>query len=273
LVRITLEFMENLKIRLDKLENILKNYKRVTIAFSGGKDSFFLARKAIEVLGKDNVKLFFITSELIGKNDRKRAEYFKNRYNLEIKILDIHLLDNRKIRDNENNRCYYCKKTIFNRIIKEAGIYGIKTVLDGTTYSDRDEFRPGLKAIDELGIVSPLKDAEINSKEIVSVLKNEGNIDDYYLTSSTCLATRFPYKHSLSEKEIDKFGRIESFLVDKGIYPVRVRYIKDGIRVETEESLIPKILNIKDDLINISKEEELRFVTVDLEGIKSGVWD
>ncbi len=264
--------MNSLDKKIEDLKIILRKLNKVVVAFSGGKDSFFLMKIALETLGKENVKIIFINSDFISENDKKRIDYFEEKYDLDIIVLDIKVLDNQKIIKNPKDRCYFCKSFIFDNIIDKGKEFGIDKVLDGTTLSDMDEFRPGLKALEELQILSPLKDAGISSAEIVNYLKN-GDIDSYYLTSSACLATRFPYDFELSEKEIRKFDRIEGFMVDNGVYPIRVRYIEEGIRIEAEENNINKIFEIKNRLIALCKKEGIRFITLDLEGLRSGVWD
>ncbi len=264
--------MTDIKKKINDVSKILKDLGEVVVAFSGGKDSFFMMKTAIEVLGKENVKIIFINSDFIAENDKKRVGYFEKKYNLDIIIIELKVLDNQEISKNPENRCYLCKSFIFNNIIEKARSMGVGAVLDGTTFSDLDEFRPGLLALEELKIISPLSDAKITSSEIVNLLKKE-DIEEYYLTSSTCLATRFPYNLNLSEKQIRKFDRIEGFLVDNEVYPVRVRYIDEGIRIETGDGNINKILKIKSRLLNLCKKEGMKFITLDLEGLRSGVWD
>ncbi len=264
--------MNNLEIKITRFKKNIETFNNIIIAFSGGKDSLFLTLMALEVSGKNNVTIVFVDSEFISENDKKRVDYFEKKFNLDIKRISIDVLSNASIKNNSKDRCYICKKKIFNSIINSFGNKKNTTILDGTTFSDIDQFRPGLAALQELDIVSPLKDAKITSDEIIKLLKQK-NIDRYYLTSSTCLATRFPYNHNLSITEINNFEKIELFLVEHDVFPVRVRYIVDGIRIEAEENLTPKILNIKDALIKNAKKGGFKFITLDLEGIKSGVWD
>ena len=264
--------MKSISKKTDDLKTILKKLEKVIVAFSGGKDSFFLMKTALDVLGKENVKIIFINSDFISENDRKRITYFEEKFNLNIIRLEISVLNDKTIMKNPKDRCYFCKSFIFNNILTKSKELGVDHILDGTTLSDMSEYRPGVTALEELKILSPLKDAGISSQEIVDQLKKE-DIDRFYLTSSACLATRFPYDHKLSEKDLRKFDRIEDYLVNNGIYPVRVRYIEDGIRIETEEHNTEKVLKIKNELIKICKNEKMKFITLDLEGLRSGVWD
>jgi uncharacterized protein len=175
--------------------------------------------------------------------------------------------------ENTKERCYFCKKKIFNTLKSEASFLGIDTVLDGSTHSDLGEHRPGLKAIKELHIISPLQEAKITSVEIVSFLKEKLHVEDYYLTSSTCLATRFPYNFTLDKKILRTFDEIETYFVQQGIYPVKIRFIEDGIRIETSETNFARIFEIKEKILKFCKKQGIKFITLDIEEIKTGVWD
>jgi uncharacterized protein len=178
----------------------------------------------------------------------------------------------RKIWSNPRDRCYHCKKLVFSLIQDQARKDGIDVLFDGTSFSDLTEYRPGLKAIEELRVLSPLRDAGITSEDIEKILTRSG-LDPYYVTSSTCLATRFPYDMKLSESMINQFDEIEAFLVGLGVFPVRARYIPEGIRIETVEEHFGKILTSKGVLIELCESMDLKFITLDLGGLKSGVWD
>jgi len=245
---------------------------KVLIAFSGGKDSFFLLQTALESLGENNVQAVTVHTDLLTGNDYKRVEYFREKYGFPLEEIVIDISGHARVMENPVDRCYHCKREIFNNIKEHAQKKGIEHVLDGTTFSDLSEYRPGLKALKELGIRSPLKDAEITSHEVVAYL-GRLDIHEFYLTSSTCLATRFPYDHHLEKNELRIFGEIESFVVEMGIYPVRIRYIDQGIRIETPKENFNKIIENRENINRFVRDRGLKFITLDLEGIKSGVWD
>ncbi len=259
--------------KIEIVKGNLKTLKKVAIAFSGGKDSFLLLKIAVETLGKDNVTAFFVKSDLLTKNDQKRVDYFKKLLDFNLKKIFLDIGKEKNIVSNPVDRCYHCKRKIFQVLKDESTHLKIKYVLDGTTYSDLGEYRPGLNALEELQILSPLKDAGITSEEVVTFLEHSHNIEDYFLTSSTCLATRFPYNHPLKKDTLKKFAEIETYFVDSGIYPVRIRYIEDGIRIETEKKNFAKVIEKKEEMVLFCKEKGIKFVTLDLEGLKSGVWD
>jgi uncharacterized protein len=161
---------------------------------------------------------------------------------------------------------------MFGALKKEARKLGIKIIADGTTVSDLAEHRPGRLALEKLAIHSPLRDAGFTSVEIITQLKKKGAAE-YFLTSSTCLATRFPYDFRLNRLIIEAIGRVEHYLIKSGIYPVRVRYLTDGIRIETSPANFRKIIAMSGELIIIGREAGFKFITLDLAGIKSGSWD
>lgn len=262
-----------MKQKIEQVKKQLQSLGRAAVAFSGGKDSFFLLKLAVETLGKDKVTALNVSSGFSTQNDQRRVAYFSERLDFNMERLDIDITSEETVMNNSKDRCYHCKKKIFSTLKAEAAKRGITAVLDGTTFSDLDEYRPGLKAIDELHIISPLRDAQISSAEIVAHLKSTADIDEYFLTSSTCLATRFPYDFQLNPEILETFDTLETLLVNMGIYPVKVRYIPDGIRIETAPLNFARVLENKKKILLICKKKGLKFITLDIEGIKTGVWD
>ena len=263
----------DIEIKIEQVKTALRKYDRVLVAFSGGKDSFFLLKIAVETLGKENVFAIFIKTAFSTRNDQKRVDYFTRRLDFQLERLEIDLSGEKRVMSNPKERCYFCKTKIFSTIKEKARAMGIDAVLDGTTFSDLDQYRPGLKALEELHILSPLLDAHISSPEIVEYLKENAGIEDYFVSSSTCLATRFPYGMDLDETLFKIYDELEDYFVELGIYPIKVRFIPDGIRIETPPRHFPQILSNRDHIVDSCKKLGLKFVTLDLEGIKSGVWD
>lgn len=254
------------------LHERLKRQGRILLGFSGGKDSFFLLHQATMALGEANVSAYFVNTPFIGEAARARVAYFKNKFPFPLREIDIDLLRDARMRQNPRQRCFLCKQRMFSALKKEAKRQGIGMVVDGTTVSDLQEHRPGRRALEKLGIVSPLKEAGFSGEEIRSELKKLG-VDDYFLTSSTCLATRFPYELTLEPGLIAAIGEVEHYLIGRGIQPLRVRYIPDGVRIETGEANMPRLLALKKELLEYCRSRNFKFVTLDLGGIKSGSWD
>jgi uncharacterized protein len=256
----------------NRLRGLLEAYGRLLVAFSGGKDSFFLLQSAREVLGAANVLPYFVTTPFTLAAARERVDYFCDRFSISLNEIGIDLLKDPRLRDNPRQRCFYCKMKIFSAHKKEGRRLGIQVIADGTTVSDLDEHRPGRAALAKLAVHSPLRDAGFSSAEIAGQLKKQG-VAPYFLTSSTCLATRFPYGLRLRPRLIQAIGRIEHHLIQGGVYPLRVRYMTDGVRIETAPNNFLKLIAQKDELAAVCREEGFAFVTLDLGGMRSGCWD
>jgi len=262
----------NIREKKALLHERLKRQGRILLGFSGGKDSFFLLHQATLALGEANVSAYFVNTPFIGEAARARVAYFRKKFPFPLREIDIDLLRDARMRQNPRQRCFLCKQRMFGALKKEAKRQGIGMVADGTTVSDLQEHRPGRRALEKLGIISPLQEAGFTGAEIVGELKKLG-VDDYFLTSSTCLATRFPYELTLEAGLITAIGEVEHFLIGRGIHPLRVRYIPDGVRIETGEAGMAKVLALKKDLLAFCRARNFTFVTLDLGGIKSGAWD
>lgn len=259
--------------KIEKVKTRLRELKAVVIGFSGGKDSFFLLKLALEALGRENVTAFFIKTIFSTQGDEQRVDFFASHYDFKLQRMFINISGNEKITNNPKDRCYHCKTKIFSTLVEEARGLGVHHVLDGSTYSDLNEYRPGRQAIQELHIISPLQEAGLLATEIVDILRNQWRIPEYFTTSSTCLATRFPYGVKLEESLLKAFDAIESLLLKLDVFPVKVRYIENGVRIETPDIHFPRILEKRSEIISLCRELGFKFITLDIEGIKSGAWD
>lgn len=259
------------RAKMERLHAILKGHGRVLVGFSGGKDSFFLLREAEKALGHGNVAAVHVSTPFSGEAARSRVAYFREKAPVPVRRLRLDLLRGR-LRGNPRNRCYICKRLMFRALKREARRLGFVAVLDGSTLSDQAEHRPGRRALDELGVLSPLSEAGIASAEIAGELAREG-FEPFYLTSSTCLATRFPYGEPLKRPRIVAIGRVERFLAAKGIFPLRARHIPGGVRIEVEKDKTREILAVREELLDFCRGQGLEFVTIDLGGLRKGAWD
>lgn len=260
------------KAKVDQLHEYLNQFRKVAVAFSGGKDSFFVLKSAVGVLGKDRVLALWVSHPFSSKTDLKRMGYFRKQLDFRFRTVNVDFSGIPGVWSNPRDRCYHCKKTMFQTIRSEAEKEGIQVVLDGTSYSDLSEYRPGLAALEELGVKSPLKEMSIVSPEIEQWLAQSG-IEPVFLSPSTCLATRFPYGYSLSRTELKRVDDLESFFIDEGIFPIRVRVIPDGIRIETPVRHFDRIKRIRERIVSFCHDRGIKWITLDLEGIKTGTWD
>ena len=191
---------ENLNYKFEKLKTYLKSLNSVVVAFSSGVDSTFLLKTAKDVL-KDNVIALSAKSCSFPKRELSEAIEFCKSENIKHIIVESEELDIEGFRKNPPDRCYLCKKELFEKMLKTAKEYGIEHVVEGSNIDDEGDYRPGLIAIKELGIKSPLRYSGLNKKEIRQLSKKLG-LKTYDKQSFACLSSRFPYGEEISEKKI-----------------------------------------------------------------------
>ncbi len=259
-----------LEDKLNKLINQLKTMGKVAIAYSGGVDSNFLLKVAKDTLG-DNVLAITINAMMHSTREIEESNKYAKEFGVKQIVYKIDDLDLPQFIDNGPLRCYYCKKFIFTKIKEIASEHNIKYILDGTNFSDLDDYRPGLKALEELNIISPLKDAKLTKDEI-RTLSKELNISTYNKAAFACLATRIPTNNKITKEKLRMIEEAENFLQDCGFTQYRVRFHEDLARIEVEKKQIEKFYN--DEIINKVnlkfKEIGFKYVTLDLNGYKMG---
>lgn len=258
-----------MNIKEKNLEKRLRELKKVAVAFSGGVDSYYLLYKAYEVLGNNaigiNYKMGFSPSE-----DKDYVEEFKRNY--KTKIIEIgngEEWDNEDIILNSEERCYHCKKFIFENIKKVAKKEGFVNIIDGTNGDDTKDYRPGMLALLELEIISPLKDVDLRKKEIRELSKKY-NLKTHNRNSTACLASRIPYGRKIEEKEIQRVYEGEKFLYKLGISQCRIRSYGDLGKIEINLNEIDYIKDNRELIIEKLKELGYNHITLDLEGFRSG---
>ncbi|WP_281756714.1 ATP-dependent sacrificial sulfur transferase LarE [Succinatimonas hippei] len=258
----------------EKLISYLTPYakKRTALAFSGGADSTLLLYELSKLCCKEggSVYAFYASTALNPRLEAKEALNICQSFNVSLEIIEISVLE--YIKNNPINRCYLCKKHIFSAIADKARQHKCDIIFDGTNSDDLKEYRPGIKALHELDILSPLALMNINKTEVRHILKNH-NIKTAAKPSSPCLATRFPYGTCLTQEKLDDVGNAESKIKALGFYNVRVRAHDNIARLELDENELSQALAQKNVLIDIIKQSGFDYVTLDLEGFKSGSMD
>ena len=248
----------NLKEYLLKL-----NEQGICLAFSGGVDSTLLLYlcKDLDIVAC-TFKSVFQTEEEI-----KLTKEICTKYNVKQEIVEYYPLENSIIQLNPKDRCYHCKKLMFKKLCAITG----RNIIDGTNFDDLSTFRPGLRALKELGIISPLAEFKISKEEIREYAKELG-ISVYNKPSTPCLATRFPYNTLLIEDKLKIVEEGENFLKSQGFAEVRLRLHDDIARIELPKSDFDKIVN-NEKIIPKFKELGIRYITLDLEGLRRGSMD
>lgn len=256
--------------KLNVLINDLKGMKKVAIAYSGGVDSNFLLKVAKDTLG-DNVLAITISAMMHSSREIEEASNYAKEYGVNHILYSVDNMDIDEFIENGPLRCYHCKTFVFNKIKEIASEHNIEYILDGTNLSDLDDYRPGLKALEELKIVSPLKNAKLTKDEI-RVLSKELNIATYKKPSFSCLATRIPVGDKITKEKLAMIEEGENFLQDNDFSQYRVRVHDNMARIEVDKKEICKFYD--DEMINKVnlkfKEIGFKFVTLDLNGYKTG---
>ncbi|PJI08829.1 MULTISPECIES: ATP-dependent sacrificial sulfur transferase LarE [Clostridium] len=259
-----------LQEKYENLKNILKNMQSALIAYSGGVDSTFLLKVAHDVL-KDNVIAVTAKSSTYPEREFKEAVKYAQEIGAKHKTIISEELDIKGYVSNPKNRCYYCKKELFTKLKKEADNFGTKYVLDGSNSDDMNDYRPGMKAAEELGITSPLKEAGL-TKDDIRTLSKKLDLPTWNKPSFACLSSRFPYGNKITKEKLNMIDRAETFLLDLGFKQLRVRCHDTIARIEISPDEMENFLNSKIIMEVNKKLKEIGFlyVTLDLGGYISG---
>jgi len=253
------------------LRNKIKDLKKVTIAFSGGVDSSLLLMVALKELGKENVFAVLADSPVRLRKNYQRAKQMLKDLELNYKIIKTDELANQSFRKNDKLRCYYCKYEMFKNIRRIAENEGMSNIIDGTNFDDVVvDYRPGLKALKEFEIISPLKEAGL-SKEEIRKLSRDLDLPTWDQPSDTCLATRIAYGMEINSERLRKVREIEDFLAKYKLKEFRARmHDENSIRLEVQAEDVPIIINNRSDIYRKISEYGFNYVSLDLKGYRSG---
>jgi len=260
-----------LQDKYERLKKIIEEMGSIVIGFSGGVDSTLLLKVAHDIL-KDKVIAVIGKSETYPEEEFneaiKLAEFIGARY----KIVTTEETDNLKFAENPPDRCYYCKTELFSKLKEIAEAEGIRWIADGTNADDVKDFRPGLRAVKENNIRSPLLEAGLTKNEIRELSRLLG-LPTWDKPSFACLSSRFPYGMPIDREKLKKIDKAESFLRKLGLKVFRVRLIDENtVRIETGKEEFKKFFEDDFRVKVVSELKNLGFIyiTLDLEGYRTG---
>lgn len=244
------------------------------VAFSGGVDSSLILKLAVQAVAKTGHKVYgiMVHTMLHPMGEVEDARVTAEQIGAEFRVLEIDELKGADILDNPVDRCYRCKKYLFRNLIEEGEKLGVSVMMEGTNEDDLHVYRPGLQAIRELGIHSPLAEAGMTKAE-VRRLAGELGVSVSNKPSMPCLATRFPYGTRISYETMRKVDEGEAFIRSLGFYNVRLRIHNDVARIEVDVNEMPHLLEHCEQIVAKLKNLGYDYITVDLEGFRSGSMD
>ena len=261
----------NIHDKYKVLQQNLKAMGSVAVAFSSGVDSTFLLKVALEALGNENVIAVTASSCSFPERELKEAKEFCEKNGVRHIVCKSEELDIDGFRQNPKNRCYLCKHELFEKIWEIARENGMNAVAEGSNMDDNGDYRPGLIAVKELGVSSPLRQAELYKEEIRK-LSREMGLPTWDKQSFACLSSRFVYGETISEKKLGMVDKAEQLLLDMGFHQVRVRIHGNIARIEVLPDEITKIVEEgnRTKIANQLKEYGFDYVTLDLLGYRTG---
>ncbi|MBR3223191.1 MAG: ATP-dependent sacrificial sulfur transferase LarE [Kiritimatiellae bacterium] len=256
--------------KLERLRAQLREIGSAAVAFSSGVDSTFLLRVAHEELG-DRVVAVTIRSHAFPKRELDEAAAFCRAESVRHEIIDSEELDIPGFVENPPDRCYHCKKSLFSKLLAFARENGLVAVVEGSNKDDEDDYRPGRRAIRELGILSPLHDVGLTKAEIRALSKNMG-LSTADKPSFACLASRFPYGERITAAGLKRVERAEQWLMGAGLglRQLRVRSHGDMARIEVPPDEIPRIAAHASEIAAALKSFGFAYVALDLQGYRTG---
>lgn len=257
-------------LKLNNLEKSLSEMSEMIVAFSGGVDSTFLLWVANKVLGN---RVLAVTgkSESVASGQIEEAIQFAKDIGARHIVINTEELQDPQYANNPINRCYFCKKELFTKLELFAKDNGIKLIIEGSNLDDMSDYRPGIKAILEHGVRSPLKEVGLTKNEIRELSKIAG-LPTWDKPGSPCLSSRIPYGMSVSIEKLSMIDRSEAYLRSLGFKEFRVRHHGEVARIELLPKDFPKLLE-EDTVAKITKtfkEYGFQFVSLDLQGFRSG---
>lgn len=262
------ELRKDLQEKLDRLKRIISEYGKPCIAFSGGVDSSFLLKVAAEVKG-ESLLAIIATGGMLPKSEYDEAILLARAAGAKLHTLKIDVFSEPSFVENGSRRCYFCKKNIFTQIKGEAQEYECDAILDGSNLDDLKDYRPGLSALEEMMIVSPMIEAGL-TKQDIRELSDWYGLPTAQKPAMACLATRIPVGEEITRKKLLMVEQGEACLKILGLKQYRLRYMNGIAKIECLPEDFQKVLNARESLTANLKMLGFETITLDLEGYGCG---
>ena len=252
------------------LEEFFRQHRRVAIAFSGGVDSAYLLYTAKQYA--EDLQAYYVNSAFQPVFELNDAKKLADQLGIKLCVISINILDNEKVISNPPDRCYHCKQAFFSQIIKQAASDGFTELLDGTNASDNSGDRPGMKALKELQVLSPLRDCGL-TKDMIRKLSREAGLFTWNKASYACLATRLPGGSKITNQRLEITERAEDFLMGLGFKDFRVRMLENKAdnpaasplaKIEITEEQLPLFIEKRQEIVSELKKDYSK-ILLDLE--------
>lgn len=261
----------NLQNKFVLLQDILKGLGKVVVAYSGGVDSTFLLKAAVDTLGKQNVQAVIARGTSLPDWQYKEAVKTAKKIGIEVKTIETDEMNDPKFIANKADRCFHCKKHLMKDLSDIANQNGFKNVLCGANADDKKDFRPGQKAVEMYGVKCPLSDANL-TKEDIRQLSRQFGLPTAEQPASPCLASRICYGLEITEKRIKQVEEGEDFLRKFGLVEFRLRHHDTIVRIEVHKKDFDKITKepARSQIVEKLKSLGFTYITIDLQGFRSG---
>ena len=259
-----------LQAKLDRLKEYIRELGSLAVGFSGGVDSSFLLAVAHEVLGDKAIAVTGVDAS-VPERELEEARAFCSERNIKHIVCRVDPLKEEGYRHNGPDRCYFCKHGVFTEVKNIAKENGIEYVAEGSNIDDNGDYRPGLRAVAELEVKSPLREAGLYKSDIREISKAMG-LPTWSKPAYACLASRFVYGEEITEEKLHMIDKAEQFLIEKGFYEERVRIHGNIARIEVPAKDIPRLASdeIREAVYEEFKKIGFLFVTLDMHGYRMG---
>ena len=261
---------KDLQEKLGRLEDNIRGLGSLAVGFSGGVDSSFLLYVAHEVLG-DKAMAVICVDAAFPERELNEAKSFCEERGIRYVICKVDPMEEESFRRNSPERCYFCKRRIFTEIKKTAADNGIAYTAEGSNVDDTGDYRPGLRAVAELEVKSPLRESGLYKADIRALSKAMG-LPTWSKPAYACLATRFVYGEEITEKKLRMVEQAEQFLIERGFIEERVRVHGTMARIEVPAKDIMRLAedSIREEVYRRFKEIGFEFVSLDMGGYRMG---